>query len=222
MAYRASLGGAARWGSGFSKTRRRRDSADRARDRRDGRPGRLPQNVRGAARRARRATGDGQVACTAGIQCDAQAAGSLQHALGRGAHPDLGSGSLGAKKVEQLVEEGVLRSAADLLDFVDARDQSLATLSALDGWGATSSEKVLDALETRAATPIARGVRLRAGRAADRQGDGGEASRIFWVLGGAAAVPRPPRRRRTTRANGAGRRRGASARPRSRGTLLLF
>ena len=100
-----------------------------------------------------RVTGDGQVACTAGLQCDAQAAGRLQHALGRGAL-DLGSGSLGAKKVEQLVGEGVLRSAADLLDFVDARDQSLATLSALDGWGATSSEKVLDALETRAATPI--------------------------------------------------------------------
>ena len=37
---------------------------------------------------------------------------------------------------------------------MDARDQSLAKLSALDGWGATSSEKVLDALETRAATPI--------------------------------------------------------------------
>ena len=100
-----------------------------------------------------RATGDGQVACTAGLQCDAQAAGRLQHALSRGAL-DLGSGSLGAKKVEQLVEEGVLRSAADLLDFVDARDQSLSKLSALDGWGATSSEKVLDALETRAATPI--------------------------------------------------------------------
>ena len=54
--------------------------------------------------------GDGQVACTAGIQCDAQAAGRLQHALGRGAL-DLGSGSLGAKKVEQLVEAGVLRQA---------------------------------------------------------------------------------------------------------------
>jgi NAD-dependent DNA ligase len=67
---------------------------------------------------------------------------------------DLGSGSLGAKKVEQLVEEGVLRSAADLLDFVDEREASLSKLSALDGWGATSSEKVLDALETRAATPI--------------------------------------------------------------------
>jgi len=100
-----------------------------------------------------RVTGDGQVACTAGLQCDAQAAGRLQHALGRGAL-DLGSGSLGAKKVEQLVEEGVLRSAADLLDFVDEREASLSKLSALDGWGATSSEKVLDALETRTATPI--------------------------------------------------------------------
>ncbi len=100
-----------------------------------------------------RVTGDGQVACTAGVQCDAQAAGRLQHALGRGAL-DLGSGSLGAKKVEQLVEAGVLRSAADLLDFVDEREASLSKLSALDGWGTTSSEKVLDALETRAATPI--------------------------------------------------------------------
>ena len=40
------------------------------------------------------------------------------------------------------------------LDFVDEREASLSKLSALDGWGATSSEKVLDALETRAATPI--------------------------------------------------------------------
>ena len=98
-------------------------------------------------------TGDGQVKCTGGLRCGAQAVGRLQHALARGAL-DLGSGALGKKKMEQLVQEDVLRSAADLLDFVDDRATSLETLAALDGWAATSAAKVLDALEARVATPI--------------------------------------------------------------------
>mmetsp|Transcript_38587 Transcript_38587/g.123674 ORF Transcript_38587/g.123674 Transcript_38587/m.123674 type:complete len:517 (+) Transcript_38587:485-2035(+) len=91
--------------------------------------------------------------CPAAFDCPAQARERLWHFFARAAL-DLGAG-VGKKKLEQLVEASIVRDPADLLALGhQTRDEALAALCGLDGWGKTSATKFLDAVERRRSTPV--------------------------------------------------------------------
>jgi len=79
--------------------------------------------------------------CTGGLRCDAQLVRTIIHYGSRSA---LDIDGLGEKRVEQLVDAGVIEELADLYTL------SVTELSALDGWGTTSAENLIEAIvETR-------------------------------------------------------------------------
>ena len=88
--------------------------------------------------------------CPAAFDCPAQAMGRLSHFFARSAL-DLGAG-VGKKKFEQLVEAKVVKNAADLLAL---GQEDGARLASLDGWGQTSVDKLLDAIDARRKRPVA-------------------------------------------------------------------
>jgi len=99
-----------------------------------------------------RAASHDDVVCPAAFDCSAQATERLIHFIGRKAL-DFGSGVLGSKKLKQLVDEGVVRHAADLLELsadADAADR----LAALNGWAKPSAGKLLGSLKDRVARPV--------------------------------------------------------------------
>ena len=85
--------------------------------------------------------------CPAAYDCPAQARERLAHFFSRSAL-DLGAG-VGKKKLEQLVDHRIVRTPADLLALDD-----VDVLAKLDGWGAKSAQKLLDAIERRKSTPV--------------------------------------------------------------------
>ncbi|WP_126664186.1 NAD-dependent DNA ligase LigA [Haloterrigena salifodinae] len=90
---------------------------------------------------------DGPMAfCTGGLACDAQLRRSIEYYAG---DDGLDLEGLGEKSVRQLVDAGLLESVADLYEL-DRED-----LTALEGWGETSAENVLDEIEASREPPLA-------------------------------------------------------------------
>jgi len=90
--------------------------------------------------------------CPAAFDCPAQATARLVHFFSRPAL-DLKAG-LGKKKLEQLVDNHLVNTAADLLTFGTGDDTHINTLAQLDGWGPKSAKKLLDALYRIRTTPV--------------------------------------------------------------------
>ncbi|WP_226004657.1 NAD-dependent DNA ligase LigA [Natrinema salinisoli] len=89
---------------------------------------------------------DGPMAfCTGGLGCDAQLRRSIEYYAG---DDGLDLEGLGEKSVRQLVDAGLLDSVADLyeLEYED--------LAALEGWGETSAENLLDEIEGSREPPL--------------------------------------------------------------------
>ncbi|QRV17193.1 NAD-dependent DNA ligase LigA [Haloterrigena salifodinae] len=90
---------------------------------------------------------DGPMAfCTGGLACDAQLRRSIEYYAG---DDGLDLEGIGEKSVRQLVDAGLLESVADLYEL-DRED-----LTALEGWGETSAENVLDEVEASREPPLA-------------------------------------------------------------------
>ena len=82
---------------------------------------------------------DGPLAfCSGGLTCDAQLVRAVVH---YGSRDALDIDGLGEERVEQLVDAGVLSSLPDLYRL------SSADLTGLDGWGETSAENLLSAID---------------------------------------------------------------------------
>ncbi|HWK55024.1 MAG TPA: NAD-dependent DNA ligase LigA [Hyphomicrobiales bacterium] len=88
--------------------------------------------------------------CSGGLVCRAQLEQTLIHYASRGAMDIEG---LGTKLVQQLVEQGLVSSMADLYD--PAR-LNLDTLAALERMGEKSAQNVLDGIERSKRMPLAR------------------------------------------------------------------
>ncbi|MEF8841346.1 MAG: NAD-dependent DNA ligase LigA [Haloarculaceae archaeon] len=82
---------------------------------------------------------DGPLAfCTGGLACDAQLQRAIEH---YGSRDALDVEGLGEKKVDQLLEAGLVERLPDLYDL------DREALAELEGWGETSAENLLGELE---------------------------------------------------------------------------
>ena len=84
--------------------------------------------------------------CTGGLACPAQLQRAVEHYAARGG---LDIEGLGEKNVQQLIEEGLVQGIPDLYDL-DADE-----LAALEGWGETSAENLIDELAAAREPPLA-------------------------------------------------------------------
>ncbi len=90
---------------------------------------------------------DGPLAfCTGGVGCPAQLRRAIEHYASR---TGLDIEGLGEKAVNQLVEEGIVEQLPDLYEL------TVEELAALDGWGETSAEKLLEELDAKTEPPLA-------------------------------------------------------------------
>jgi DNA ligase (NAD+) len=89
---------------------------------------------------------DGPLAfCTGGLTCDAQLVRAIVH---YGSRQALDIDGLGEERVEQLVDAGLLSSLPDLYRL-DPDD-----LAALEGWGETSAQNLVDAIDATTSPPL--------------------------------------------------------------------
>ncbi len=80
--------------------------------------------------------------CTGDLDCPFQAVERLKHFVSRGAFDIEG---LGATNVETFYEDGLIKTPADIFDLAERRDELLAR----EGWGNTSVDNLLAAIEAR-------------------------------------------------------------------------
>ncbi|MFB6119281.1 NAD-dependent DNA ligase LigA [Halosegnis sp.] len=90
---------------------------------------------------------DGPLAfCTGGLACDAQLQRALEHYASRDA---LDIEGLGERTVRQLFEAGLVESLPDLYDL------DRQAVAELDGWGETSADNLVSAVEASRKPPLA-------------------------------------------------------------------
>jgi len=94
-----------------------------------------------------REEGEAIARCTGGLYCPAQLKESIRHFASRRA---LDIEGLGEKLIDQLVDNGLVKTPADLYKL------ELATLADLDRMGEKSAQKLLDAIEKSKQTTLAR------------------------------------------------------------------
>jgi DNA ligase (NAD+) len=87
--------------------------------------------------------------CTDGLVCPAQAVERLKHFVSRDAFDIDG---LGARHIQAFWKDGLLKSPADVFRLKDHRD----AIAARDGWGDTSVDNLLAAIEARRSVPLPR------------------------------------------------------------------
>ncbi|WP_254536161.1 NAD-dependent DNA ligase LigA [Halomarina litorea] len=89
---------------------------------------------------------DGPLAfCTGGLACPAQLRRAIEHYVSRGG---LDIEGLGAQKLDQLVEAGLVESIPDLYAL------RAADLAQLEGWGERSAENLVEELEAAKEPPL--------------------------------------------------------------------
>jgi DNA ligase (NAD+) len=84
--------------------------------------------------------------CTGGLICPAQAVERLKHFVGRNAFDIDG---LGDKQIDGFYRDGLIANAADIFTLKERDGRSLKKLKDRDGWGATSAEKLFEAIDAR-------------------------------------------------------------------------
>ncbi|GGJ12381.1 DNA ligase [Halobellus salinus] len=89
---------------------------------------------------------DGPLAfCTGGLTCDAQLVRAVVH---YGSRDALDIDGLGEERVQQLVDAGVIESLPDLYGL------SVEDLADLEGWGETSAENLVEAVDAARSPPL--------------------------------------------------------------------
>lgn len=96
-----------------------------------------------------REAGEADRRCVAGLSCDAQRKERLSHLASKKA---LNVDGLGKKDIAQLVDAGLVAEPADVFRLKDR----VAELVSLEGWGAQSVRKTLEAIETSRSSPLDR------------------------------------------------------------------
>jgi len=84
--------------------------------------------------------------CTGGLICPAQAVERLKHFVSRGA---LDIDGLGDKQAEAFYTQGWIADVADIFTLRDRDARSLKKLKDMEGWGATSANKLFDAIDEK-------------------------------------------------------------------------
>ncbi|OUR60607.1 DNA ligase (NAD(+)) LigA [Colwellia sp. 39_35_sub15_T18] len=107
----------------------------------------FPQNCPICDSKAAKAEGEAVLRCTAGLFCQAQRKEAIKHFSSRKAHDIDG---LGDKLVEQLVDENLINTPADLFKLVEIE------ISTMDRMGAKSAKNLIVALEKAKNTTLAK------------------------------------------------------------------
>lgn len=84
--------------------------------------------------------------CTGGLICPAQAVEKLKHFVSRGAFDIEG---LGAKQVEQFLDDGWIKDASDIFELRARYGSGLQQLKNREGWGEKSADNLFDAIDDR-------------------------------------------------------------------------
>jgi DNA ligase (NAD+) len=112
-------------------------------------PFEFPQNCPECGSHAVREAGEVVRRCTGGLICPAQAVERLKHFVSRDAFDIEG---LGARHIQAFWKDGLLKGPADVFRLKDHRD----AIAARDGWGDTSVDNLLVAIEARRSIPLPR------------------------------------------------------------------
>ncbi|MEO0637545.1 MAG: NAD-dependent DNA ligase LigA, partial [Pseudomonadota bacterium] len=91
--------------------------------------------------------------CTGGLVCPAQVVEQLKHFVARKAFDIDG---LGDKQIETFHTEGLIKTPADIFTLRERDSASLTRLKNREGWGATSAEKLFDAIDERRSVDLYR------------------------------------------------------------------
>jgi len=89
---------------------------------------------------------DAVTRCTGGLICAAQRLERLKHFVSRNAFDIEG---LGGKRVEELIERGVVSEPADFFKLKAMADRGEISIYYWDGWGRTSVNNLFDAIRAR-------------------------------------------------------------------------
>ncbi len=107
----------------------------------------FPQTCPVCDSKVARATGEAVLRCTAGLFCQAQRKEAIKHFASRKAHDVDG---LGDKLVEQLVDENLITTPADLFNLTEI------DISTMDRMGAKSAKNLITALDKAKQTSLAK------------------------------------------------------------------
>ena len=117
----------------------------------DSKPYIFPDRCPACGSHAVREEGEAVRRCTGGLICPAQAVERLRHFVSRGAMDIEG---LGEKQIEFFFHADDdamrIRTPADIFTLKERQSKSLTKLENIDGFGATSVKKLLDAIELQA------------------------------------------------------------------------
>ena len=105
-------------------------------------PFRFPETCPVCSSPAVRAEGEAVRRCTGGMACPAQSVERIKHFVSRDAFDIEG---LGSKLVEELMEDGLLATPADIFRLTEKTD----ALAARDGWGDVSAQNLINAINDR-------------------------------------------------------------------------
>lgn len=104
----------------------------------------FPHTCPACGSHAVREEGEVVMRCTGGLVCPAQALERLRHFVARDAMDIEG---LGEKQIAMFMEEGLIRTPADIFTLQTRDAQSLGRLKHREGWGEKSATKLFAAIE---------------------------------------------------------------------------
>ena len=91
--------------------------------------------------------------CTGGLQCSAQVVERLKHFVSRGAFDIEG---MGDKVIEAFLQDGLIETLPDIFTLKKRDETNFKKIRDREGWGATSAQKLFDAIDEARSVELAR------------------------------------------------------------------